>query len=90
MNKETYLKLPNITVGELQDVVNYLEENNIKYIEYYENEHKLKNALDEIENYLEANGYEYIYLDCKLIETQIYSDLKEIIKKAKGDVKNEN
>ena len=49
MNKETYLKLPNITVGELQDIVNYLEENNIKYIEYYENEHKLENALDEIE-----------------------------------------
>lgn len=88
MNKETYLKLPNITVGELQDVVNYLEENNIKYIEYYENEHKLENALDEIEKILRQPQFEYDNIQCNY-EDDI-EKIKEIIQKAKGDVENEN
>lgn len=54
-----------------------------KIVEYVEN---LEQALDEIEGYLNANEYEYVYQDCKLIETQMYTDLKEIIKKAKGEM----
>lgn len=95
MNKETYLRLPNITVVELQNVVNYLEENNIKYVEYYENEHKLEQALDEIEKYIENHKREselHIYglTIPKFVFNGDIEDIEEIIKKAKGDVKNES
>lgn len=53
--KESYIKLPNITVSKLQDVVDYLDENNIEYIEDYKEEvelNKYKEVLDKIKEIL--------------------------------------
>ena len=58
--KESYIKLPNITVSKLQDVVDYLDENNIEYIEDYKEEvelNKYKEVLDRIKEEINENRY---------------------------------
>jgi len=52
--KESYIKLPNITVSKLQDVIDYLDENNIEYIEDYKEEVELNKYKEEIKEILEA------------------------------------
>ena len=50
--KESYIKLPNITTSKLQDVVDYLGENNIEYIEEYKRDEeieRLNNRITELE-----------------------------------------
>lgn len=39
--KESYIKLPNITVNKLQEVVDYLDENSIEYIEEYKRDEEI-------------------------------------------------
>ena len=56
---ESYIKLPNITTSKLQEVIDYLDENNIEYIEEYKRDEEierlkeeyviLQNASDEVE-----------------------------------------
>lgn len=58
--------------------VNYLSK---RYIE------TLENALDEIEKFLNKNGNDLIDDYSLFSETYFYEELKEIIKKAKGDIK---
>lgn len=92
--KESYIKLPNITVSKLQDVADYLDENNIEYIEDYKEEvelNKYKEVLDKIKekvnqyelikgyyDYIEENGY---------VETTSHDTLKEDILKLLGEIK---
>lgn len=49
--KETYLKLPNVTVGELQDVVDFMEDEDIEYIEFYEKD--LKQQIEDLQQKVE-------------------------------------
>lgn len=49
--KESYLKLPNVTVGELQDVVDFMEDNDIEYVEFYEKD--LKQQIEDLEQKVE-------------------------------------
>lgn len=80
--KETYLKLPNVTVGELQDVVDFMEDNDIEYVEFYEKDLKqqiedlqqkdkeivrLNNIIDELEKVIQENKF-WIYND--VLETR--------------------
>lgn len=67
MNKQTYIKLPNITVSDLQKVVDYLDENNIKYIEYFKEENKLRQVLNEIDEILKQPMPDGIAL-CKALD----------------------
>lgn len=78
MNKQTYIKLPNITVSDLQKIIDYLDENNIKYIEYLEEENKLEQALNEIEEILKRYMPDEIAL-CKALD-----EIEIIVNKAKG------
>ena len=50
---------------------------------------KLENALDEIENILNASGEMVRYTKSRCLLEEDIEDIEEIIKKAKGDVKNE-
>ena len=58
------------------------------YIDYEDRIYNLQNALDEIENILRQPQFEYDNIPCNY-EDDI-EKIKEIIQKAKGDVKNEN
>ena len=58
--KETYLKLPNVTVGELQDVVDFMEDNDIEYIEFYEKD--LKQQIEDLQQKVEQLEKENEYL----------------------------
>ena len=49
--KISYIKLPNITVSELQDVVDFLDDNGIEYVEYYVED--LQNRIDKAINCIE-------------------------------------
>lgn len=83
MDKQTYIKLPNITVSDLQKVVDYLDENNIKYIEYLEEENKLEQALNEIEkNYCNYYGTTKEQNDNDVLRYAL-KEISEIINKAK-------
>ena len=70
--KISYIKLPNITTSNLQDVVNFLDDNEIEYVEYYAED--LQNRIDKAIEYIEKNkiqnydGY-YIMLegDCNKV-----------------------
>ena len=89
--KETYLKLPNVTVGELQDIVDFMEDNDIKYVEFYEKDLKqltedlqqkveqLENIRKKIKEYIEKN-----VVCCKngdmLVELNV-DDLSNILNK---------
>ena len=70
--KISYIKLPNITTSKLQDVVDFLDDNEIEYEEYYAED--LQNRIDKAIEYIEKNkiqnydGY-YIMLegDCNKV-----------------------
>lgn len=49
----------------------------------YEENTKLLSVLDEIREYINKNECNYIYLDCKLYETEIYKHLLQILDKVK-------
>ena len=51
--KISYIKLPNITTSNLQDVVNFLDDNEIEYVEYYAED--LQNRIDKAIEYIEKN-----------------------------------
>lgn len=52
MNEKTsYIKLPNITVSKLQDVIDFLDDNEIEYEEYYAE--NLQNRIDKAIEYIE-------------------------------------
>lgn len=57
--KISYIKLPNITVSELQDVVDFLDDNGIEYVEYYVED--LQNRIDKAIEYIKIyRSYEKI------------------------------
>ena len=56
--KISYIKLPNITTNKLQDVVDFLEDNEIEYEEYYAED--LQNRIDKAIKYYEANQQECV------------------------------
>ena len=56
--KISYIKLPNITTSKLQDVVNFLDDNEIEYVEYYAED--LQNRIDKAIKYYEANQQECV------------------------------
>ncbi len=88
MNKETYIKLPKITVSNLQDVVDFLDDNNIEYIEEYkENEQldKYKEVLDKIKEYCkevieEHNNGEYNVSTVQLAIKEHKGNIENILK----------
>ena len=51
--KISYIKLPNITTNKLQDVVDFLEDNEIEYVEYYEED--LQKRIDNAVEYINAD-----------------------------------
>ena len=55
--KISYIKLPNITTSKLQDVVDFLDDNEIEYEEYYAED--LQNRIDKAIEYIEKNFDEY-------------------------------
>ena len=73
---------------------NFKDENNIEHDlnsdieEMLKQNQKLEQALDEIEKILRQPQFEYDNIPCNY-EDDI-EKIKEIIQKAKGDVKNEN
>ena len=56
--KISYIKLPNITTSELQDVVDFLNDNEIEYVEYYAED--LQNRIDKAIKYYELNQQECV------------------------------
>lgn len=60
------------------------------YIDYEDKIYKLENALDEIENILNACGEMACYTKSRCLLEEDIEDIEKIIKKVKGDVKNEN
>ena len=89
--KETYLKLPNVTIGELQDVVDFMEDNDIEYIEFYEKDLKqqildLQQKVEQLEN-IRKEAIEYInnnnHIDGCLIKWEV-ADLLNILNKGGG------
>lgn len=82
--KESYIKLPNITVSKLQDVIDYLDENNIEYIEEYKRDEEI-NRLNNIINGLEKYIHNELVLDfynddmpCELIINKMEKMIKEL------------
>ena len=66
--KISYIKLPNITTSKLQDVVDFLDDNEIEYEEYYAED--LQNRIDKAIEYLykhnqynDRDGVHYIKED---------------------------
>ena len=58
--KISYIKLPNITTSKLQDVVDFLNDNEIEYAEYYAED--LQNRIDKVIDKLEFyNSGEALY-----------------------------
>lgn len=54
MNKEiSYIKLPNITTSKLQDVIDFLDDNEIEYIEYYAED--LQNRIDKALDFIDCH-----------------------------------
>lgn len=82
--KESYIKLPNITVSKLQDVIDYLDENNIEYIEEYKRDeeiNRLNNIINELEKYIHNELVLDFYNDdmpCELIINKMEKMIKEL------------
>ena len=60
--KISYIKLPNITVSELQDVVDFLDDNGIEYEEYYveDLQNRIDKAIDKLELYNSGEALWYV------------------------------
>lgn len=57
--KISYIKLPNITTSKLQDVIDFLDDNEIEYVEYYVED--LQNRIDKAIEYIKIyRSYEKI------------------------------
>ena len=57
--KISYIKLPNITTSKLQDVIDFLDDNEIEYVEYYAED--LQNRIDKAIEYIKIyRSYEKI------------------------------
>ena len=79
MNKKiSYIKLPNITTSKLQDIIDFLEDNEIEYVEYYEEDlqNRIDKAIEYIKHYEIIRGY-YEYEECGYDEYNYEEDLKE-------------
>ena len=76
--KISYIKLPNITTSKLQDVVDFLDDNEIEYEEYYAEDlqNRIDKAIEYIKHYETIRGY-YEYQECGYDEYNYEEDLKE-------------
>jgi arsenate reductase-like glutaredoxin family protein len=80
---ESYIKLPNITTSKLQEVVDYLDENNIEYIEEYKRDEeieRLNSIIKEVREYIKENTTSY-YTDLEHTneEFELIGDPKELL-----------
>lgn len=97
MNLEEYKKY----VNEVNDNIENLLKNNEKELIFYkllvktfnqvcEERNNLEQALDEIENILNGVGEMACYSKSMCLYEEDIEDIKKIIQKAKGDVKNKS
>ena len=76
--KISYIKLPNITTSKLQDVVDFLDDNEIEYEEYYAED--LQNRIDKAIECIEKNkikNYDRNYIMLERDCTKVIDILKE-------------
>lgn len=71
--KISYIKLPNITVSKLQDVVDFLEDNEIEYEEYYAED--LQNRIDKALDFIDCHFKE-------MVADEESQELKSILKES--------
>ncbi len=71
--KISYIKLPNITTSKLQDVVDFLDDNEIEYVEYYEED--LQNRIDKALNFIDCHFKE-------MVADEEAQELKNILKES--------
>jgi arsenate reductase-like glutaredoxin family protein len=84
---ESYIKLPNITTSKLQEVVDYLDENNIEYIEEYKRDEEIERLNSIIKEVRECiNHYAIENEDYSKIYNDEEKELLEILDKV-GDEK---
>ena len=71
--KISYIKLPNITTSKLQDVVDFLNDNEIEYVEYYEED--LQNRIDKALDFIDCHFKE-------MVADEEAQELKSILKES--------
>ena len=71
--KISYIKLPNITTNKLQDVVDFLEDNEIEYVEYYAED--LQNRIDKALDFIDCHFKE-------MVADEEAQELKSILKES--------
>ena len=71
--KISYIKLPNITTSKLQDVVDFLDDNEIEYVEYYAED--LQNRIDKALNFIDCHFKE-------MVADEESQELKSILKES--------
>lgn len=71
--KISYIKLPNITVSKLQDVVDFLDDNKIEYEEYYAED--LQNRIGKALNFIDCHFKE-------MVADEEAQELKSILKES--------
>ena len=71
--KISYIKLPNITTSKLQDVVDFLNDNEIEYIEYYAED--LQNRIDKALDFIDCHFKE-------MVADEEAQELKSILKES--------
>ena len=71
--KISYIKLPNITVSKLQDVVDFLDDNEIEYEEYYAED--LQNRIDKALDFIDCHFKE-------MVADEEAQKLKDILKES--------
>ena len=71
--KISYIKLPNITVSKLQDVVDFLEDNEIEYEEYYAED--LQKRIDKALDFIDCHFKE-------MVADEEAQELKSILKES--------
>lgn len=78
MDKEiSYIKLPNITTSKLQDVIDFLDNNEIEYVEYYAED--LQNRIDKA--YEQLQLLHYNFPDYDEIHHRI-QDIEDVLKES--------
>lgn len=73
MKKISYIKLPNITTSKLQDVVDFLDDNEIEYVEYYAED--LQNRIDKALDFIDCHFKE-------MVADEEAQELKSILKES--------
>ena len=73
MKKISYIKLPNITTSKLQDVVDFLNDNEIEYVEYYAED--LQNRIDKALDFIDCHFKE-------MVADEEAQELKSILKES--------